>query len=317
METKSLVTNCRYLKKKFRNKGSNDYNKQKKELEDNYIDTCIEHIFNLKTELMKISTSFAFLEEFLTNSIIYYTSTYNQMYYNYKELIKKSIKEHSKSHLKIWIRCLNTYKEVPLMEKQYLKIFDTLKKELNKNQGYRKTKAGDKYKRIFKLPLSANLPSSEIEYTNDFGRDYEIVSYTYEIKSLEDLLNISVYQLSLQKKLIIRCKNCNKYFIANRKNRIFCDKNCKSAFSRKRVIDSQNQAVQYYSKLSNKYRHSKIYEKSNIELKNLYKEYKAKNIDDTEFMNMLLNLDNKVQSTYNVKRGRPKKNDILQQKRVV
>ena len=45
--TKKLVTNCRYLKKKFRNKRSNDYNKQKKELEDNYIDTCINHIFDI------------------------------------------------------------------------------------------------------------------------------------------------------------------------------------------------------------------------------------------------------------------------------
>lgn len=305
IKTKEYITNCRYLKKKIRNQKSNDYKNKRKELEDNYTDTCINIIFELKTHLMKISTSFVILEEFLTNSVIYYISTYNKMYYDYKERIENL---KSKGHTaKIWLKCFNTYKEVALMEEQYSKIFTTLKHDLKIIQGHYKTKTGEKYKRVFQVPLTVKLPSSEVVYSNDFSRLYEPISYTYEITKLEDLLNISLYQLSLQKQFIIRCKNCNKYSISERKDKIFCDRNCKGSFTRKNNRATQDKISRYYSILSNRYRHSKIYEKANIKLKTIYNQYRTKQIDDKTFMAMLCKLDKNVKNTYNVKRGRPKK----------
>lgn len=309
LATKDFISNCRYLKKKIRNHKCNDYKNQKKQLENNYIDICINLIFELKADLIKVSSGFVILENFFTDSVIYYTSTYNEMYYNYKEKIEdiKNKTPNAKGVYSLWVKCFNTYKEVALLQEQYVKIFSTLKHNLKNFQGHRTTKKGDKYKRVFQLPLTATLPANKIEYTNDFGKLYEIISYTYEVKTLEDLFNISIYQLSLQKNFIIRCKYCHKYSITNRKNKIYCNKNCVSAFSLKKSKENESKAATYYSTLSNKYRHTKAYKKANEELKLIHNQYKTKQIDDETFENMLLDLEKKVKATCIVKRGRPPK----------
>ncbi|MBP3800653.1 MAG: hypothetical protein J6I85_01260 [Clostridia bacterium] len=60
-----------------------------------------------------------------------------------------------------------------------------------------------------------NIPKADILYMNKKTHLTPYL-YKYEINSLQDLFNVSVYSLSLAKYKIYKCKICNKYFINNR-----------------------------------------------------------------------------------------------------
>ncbi len=163
--------------------------------------------------------------------------------------------------------------------------------------------------------IMATLPSTKIDYKLDGFKCATPYKYIYEIKNVQDLFNVTIYQLSLNRKVIIKCKNCGKYLIPLRTDQIFCTTDplsnisCKNRYWTKRRKENASATYIYYRQLYNKYKNTKVYEKVFEELKSIYTEkYITKQVDDEEFMQILFDFENKVNSTYKVKRGRPKKN---------
>lgn len=157
--------------------------------------------------------------------------------------------------------------------------------------------------------VQAYIPTARIDYKTDsfkFPRPYK---YTYEIKCIEDFFNVTIYQISLNHKVILKCKNCNEYFIPKRTDQVFCTKKCKENYI---YINMSSGAAKekvnlYYAKLRKRYNNNPTYHEELEKLKNLYQDCKSKQLDDEETMKLLTNFEETVKNTYTVKRGRPKK----------
>ncbi len=157
--------------------------------------------------------------------------------------------------------------------------------------------------------IQAYIPTARIDYKTDcfkFPRPYK---YTYEIKCIEDFFNVTIYQISLNHKVILKCKNCNEYFIPKRTDQVFCTKKCKENYIYKnmRLGRDKEKVNLYYAKLRKRYNNNPTYHEELEKLKNLYQDCKSKQLDDEEIMKILTNFEETVKSTYTVKRGRPKK----------
>lgn len=165
-----------------------------------------------------------------------------------------------------------------------------------------------------------SLPSVKIEYMlDDNFKSPKPFKYTYEIKNLRELLDITIYQLSLTHQPILKCKNCEKYFIPlikfdeklgkNKRIRddmLYCSDNCKWQYkSKNRNVE---ETTLYYEKLRKRYNANPTYHKELENLKALYQDCKSKQLDDEEIMRILTKFEKDVKSKYTVKRGRPKKN---------
>lgn len=155
----------------------------------------------------------------------------------------------------------------------------------------------------------SKLPSANIYYKLDGFKCATPYKYIYAIETIQDLFNVTIYQLSLNHKVIIKCKNCGKYLIPDRTDRQYCiNTNCKNRYMSRKSMENSSMAYQQYRTLYNRYKNTKTYKKDFEELKKIYyNQYKTKQIDDETFMTILLDFEEKVKSTYNLQRGRPKK----------
>ena len=154
------------------------------------------------------------------------------------------------------------------------------------------------------------LPATNIEYKADRVKYPIPFRYTYEITYIDDLVNVTIYQLILNHKVIIKCKNCGKYLIPDRTDKIYCDNedDCKFAYNRRKHEENCTEAYKYYRKLYNRYKNTKSYSKELEELKSIYyNKYRTKQIDDDTFMNILLDFEQNVKNNNPLKRGRPSK----------
>ena len=172
--------------------------------------------------------------------------------------------------------------------------------------------------------IPSTLPNAKIEYKID-DLTPKPFRYSYEISTIEELFYTTIYQLSLNHQVIIKCKNCGKYFIPRfkidkktgkprrlRNDNLYCDKNCLSSYiedKRKKSNETETDGYDYYRKLYKRYKDNPTYSQVFEELQTIYyNQYRTKQIDDKTFMKMLIDFEENVNTTHNVKRGRPKKN---------
>lgn len=157
--------------------------------------------------------------------------------------------------------------------------------------------------------IQTTLPVAKIEYKLDGFKFPTPFKYIYDIKSVKDFFNVTIYQLTLNHRVIIKCKNCGKYLIPDRTDRQFCNQNCKWRYMSRKSKERESKVYEYYRKLYNRYKNNKTYEKVFQELKNIYYDkYVTQQITDDDFLKILLDFEEKVSHTYTIKRGRPKKN---------
>lgn len=166
--------------------------------------------------------------------------------------------------------------------------------------------------------IETTLPTAKIEYQIENFTSPKPFKFTYEIRSLKDLFDVTIYQLSLSHQAIIKCKNCEKYFIPPiefnektgkskkiRNDKVYCSYKCKWQYkSRNRSKDA---ITIYYEKLRKRYNNNITYHEELEKLKTLYKDCKSKQLDDETIMKILTDFDENVKNTYSVKRGRPPK----------
>lgn len=158
--------------------------------------------------------------------------------------------------------------------------------------------------------IQAVLPVAKIDYALDGYKCPTPYKYNYEIKTVEDLFNVTIYQLTLNRKVIIQCKNCGKYLIPDRTDRQYCpETNCKNLYMSRKSRENSSIAYNYYRTLYNRYKNTKTYKEDFEKLKSIYyNQYLTKQIDNETFMKILTDFEENVKTTHNLKRGRPKKN---------
>lgn len=219
----------------------------------------------------------------------------NELISRYKKIIKK----------------LRILEETTFMADKYLRITNSLKFYFERiissindafihDNGTRNNKFSG---------IHSTLPPVEIEYETEFVKFPQPNKYTYKFDSLKELIAIFIYQLSLNHKVIIKCKNCGKYLVPDRTDRQYCDENCKWQFMTRKSKENYSKSYEYYRILYNRYKNNKTYKKAFEEIKSLYNnKFRTKKIDDDTFYEILNNFEKDVQQNYHVKRGRPPKN---------
>ena len=83
--------------------------------------------------------------------------------------------------------------------------------------------------------INIELPKPNIQYGLEGYRFPRPVKYIYKIDTLKDLFFTSIYHLSIEHKVIRKCKGCNKYFIPDRTNQIFCSGDYSNEYYSKEV----------------------------------------------------------------------------------
>lgn len=77
-----------------------------------------------------------------------------------------------------------------------------------------------------KIPTSImfdNTSKNLLKKLNISSLSENTIGYIYNINNLTDLLNVTLYALKMDNKVISKCKNCGRYFVSNKKNtEIFC-----------------------------------------------------------------------------------------------
>lgn len=302
------------LKDKFKD-NYDTYIEERKELEKDIKSYCCDIIGKLLDNLEKLNPKLFIFRQCISEYMYKACSSYD----NELEDLKKAI--HSLELIKNRNEKLEM---VYLNQKQQLKEKDSIdyllhllanavwkfvNDFLNGKQLIEKSFIHNDNTRNNKFSgIQATLPITKIEYKLDGFKCPTPFKYIYEIKSIEDLFNVTIYQLTLNRKVIIKCKNCGKYIIPDRTDRQFCNQNCKWRYMSRKSKERESKAYEYYRKLYNRYKNNKTYEKVFQELKNIYYDkYVTKQITDDEFLKNLLDFEEKVSHTYTIKRGRPKK----------
>lgn len=155
--------------------------------------------------------------------------------------------------------------------------------------------------------ITTLLPNAQIEYILDYNNQLKPYKYLYEIKSLADLFNVTIYQLTIHHKVVIQCKNCKKYIIPDRTDRVYCTDSCKGRYMTRQSKENESEIYGYYRKLYNRYKNNKTYKREFEEIKILYNKCIEDKLDDEEIVNILLEFEEKTKNAHTVKRGRPKK----------
>lgn len=141
------------------------------------------------------------------------------------------------------------------------------------------------------------LPNSKVFFD---GIDKStIVKYNYTISTLEELFAITIYHIEENNYVLTKCQNCKDFFIPNRNNEIYCNKNlgknsagetitCKKKGKNSKNTYNDAGIRTYYHNLYMKMK--KYNSKHNIKeinelIKKLQKEYKSFRRNDRKFIN--------------------------------
>lgn len=161
------------------------------------------------------------------------------------------------------------------------------------------------------------LPNSVL--TTEYKKNHlNVLSYTYYFESVFELLDVILYQINLNGSVIVKCKNCNKFFIPKRNNEIYCSKTiCKKEGARlahnTKKKENNLKAPDYYSRLCNRLRNNN----KNIELRQLQQEYNStkkayKSISekkrDEKLVNFLISFEKEYEKKNPHKYGRKPQN---------
>lgn len=125
-----------------------------------------------------------------------------------------------------------------------------------------------------------NLPDVNIYFDNIASK--KIVEYKYNISTLQDIMNITIYHLIIINKPLIKCNCCKEFFIANDTREIYCDKiwkfgktgkaiTCKTKgkdkkYNAKRPIVTY-EYIKLYNRIKSRLNGKKINYKENAEIK--------------------------------------------------
>lgn len=302
-------------------KNDNEYTKQKRQLDTEFNTSCIKIVLNLKAKLTRINPKLSILNNFIYQALFDFDRNYSIHFKNSVDRISKK----EKFPKRVWyihLKMLKQLETIHYIEAQmYLQIFSEIQTDLKdikdlieKSYFYDKAVKNNKY-----CGIESNLPICKLEYTTKNVKSPKIVKYTYVLSNvdntilrdigLKSLASATIYQLSLSHKIILKCKNCNEYFIPKRTDQVFCIKKCKENYIRKNMSlgKDEEKVKNYYNTLRKRYNNNPTYHEELEKLKNLYQDCKSKQLDDEEIMKILTNFEETVKSTYTVKRGRPPK----------
>lgn len=160
------------------------------------------------------------------------------------------------------------------------------------------------------------LPRPTIHFSNEHSKHYIPIKYRYKVQTLTEFFNCSIYHIYLSGKVIAKCKGCNKYFIPNRTNQVYCSEKCRELkedkIGDKRGEKYSNKSYKLYESIRKRLiRSPKKYEK---EIKNFKENYKYNDLleklyikDNTinielELLKIYTNYDKYLQKTYPSKR---------------
>lgn len=160
------------------------------------------------------------------------------------------------------------------------------------------------------------LPRPTIYFSNKYSKHYLPIKYRYKVQTLTEFFNCSIYHIYLSGKVIAKCKGCNKYFIPNRTNQVYCSEKCRELkedkIGDKRGEKYSNNSHKLYECIRKRLiRSPKKYEK---EIKNFKGNYKYNDLleklyikDNTinielELLKIYTNYDKYLQKTYPSKR---------------
>lgn len=141
-----------------------------------------------------------------------------------------------------------------------------------------------------------DLPKVGVKFSNA-NKILKICEYTYQINSIQDFINVSIYHIILDNRKLLKCHNCGKYFISDvRNNEVYCrriDPNdphhriCSViAAAQKNYVSSDNPRQNLYKRIYNRLKNNK--EKySKDELNTFVNKYK-------HYQNELLNTSKKA-----------------------
>lgn len=321
---KTWKNKCRILKGKTKNKNSTEYKRKRTQIDKEFNNECINIVHSLKIKLFEINPFLSILDSFVNQTLIDFDNSYNNEFNKSINKISKieneypsfsntslSIEASSKSkvynsikkrlhylgginHVQSLItRC---FSEIKLDIRDIKNLIDTA---FVRNEDTRNNKFSG---------IHSIIPACKIEYETEYLKFPQPYIYTYVVENLKDLVAISIYQLSLNHKVIIKCKNCGKFVVPDRTDRLYCSEECKWRYMTRKSKENSSAAYDYYRTLYNRYKNTKSYAKEFEELKNIYyDQYKSKQIDDEIFIKMLNDFENRTKSSHTVKRGRPAK----------
>ncbi len=295
---------------------STDYIDERNKLDKKIKDTCYSIFETLLNDFEKFNPKLVIFREWalgLMNE--YYRNRYKSELENLRGLIRDY--EHSpKPKTKLEMAYSQAKEELPVIDTipyilqvlsesvlEFINDFENGRQLLDNAFIHSSETRNNKFS-----GTQSVLPTTTIEYKVDNFKFPTPFKYTYQLKNVEDFFNVMTYQLSLNHKVVIQCKNCGKYLIPARTDQIYCSENCKWRYMTRKSKENESETYSYYRKLYNRYKNGKTYEKEFEELKSIYyNQYKTKQIDDKTFMQLLLDFEQKVKSTHTTKRGRPKK----------
>ncbi len=103
--------------------------------------------------------------------------------------------------------------------------------------------------------MDLSVPSVDIKLgkKEDSNESYKEEYYIYKVSNLNEICNISILQLTYNNKVIVKCKNCGKYFIPiNRSDTVYCNNyyitkkgkrlTCKQASDSGNIIDDEEKS---------------------------------------------------------------------------
>ena len=219
------------------------FNKYFEEIDYNEYDKTLKILNELKRKLLK------------------YKYLYVIFYFHIDMLILRLEEEREKVVEGPQVSCLDfimyiTY-EISMarliIERSYIKIEGIEGKFYFKNKKYTDIKQ-------LKLPPVKIIYSHKINLDGQYENKYEIDKYYYEIYSLNNLVDVSLYYINQNGKAILKCAFCKKYFIPrrhiivkdteNKRNvekiiderttKVFCSNRCNEDFKSKIPISTPN-----------------------------------------------------------------------------
>lgn len=159
------------------------------------------------------------------------------------------------------------------------------------------------------------LPRPTIYFSNEHSKHYIPIKNIYKVQTLTEFFNCSIYHIYLSGKVIAKCKGCNKYFIPNRTNQVYCGEKCRELKEnkigdkrgekysnkshklyeciRKRLIHCPKKYEQEIKKFKENYKYNDLLEK----LEKSYTKDKTINVE-LELLKIYTSYDKYLQQTY-------------------
>lgn len=276
----------------------------RKNLQENYfiINTFIDNFRYFFKTIFKMNNFIIFKNDIKAKAL--YTDT-NNIYYKelYKYLENKKDISNIEDKLNICIIFIDSL----------CKQLTNLKELLEKSNS-------------FIIENQLELPKANITFSNDNSNDrfLKASEYIYEINTIQDFVNISLYYIIADNRKLLKCHNCNKYFISDvRNSEIYCrriDPNdphhrkcAEIALAKRAYIYSDDERSKKYKNIYTRLKNCKEKYETEKELEifvEKYKEYKNqicniykkanydRDFKNQKLLNWLIQYDNKLRKKY-------------------